>query len=366
MKNDIDFDELDKAVNSLMGGVPGSDDDAVQQKTLTISTTLQPNENPEYNKLKEVAKGIGDETFVVDSDPDIVKDLGEIASPNAPATPNESLRAAQSITIPSTSAKTPITSSAPVEPPAATMPAAPTVPAVPRPAGGRFMDVVHPSSDMRTVTKDKDVALDSPGSVPSLNTPVAAPTTPIQTPKVPPVSRPVPTSAPELHGPVATPFLPDAKVEKRPLGDPSAPPVAVAPTVLEQPRSDTVNSDEPEEIVAINSEVTARADTQDDSQSVLDAAAIVANINNETTEQLSAIESVEVTPTASSVQEVESVAAEHAASMAPVGTNMYDVQPLGHPAKRRSGWGVVLIIVIIIVVAAALGAGAFFIFGPGA
>lgn len=358
MKNDIDFDELDKAVNSLMGGVPGTDDDAELQKTLTISTTLQPGENPEYEKLKEVAKGIGDETFVTDSDPDIVKDLGEIASPNAPTTPNESLRAAQSITIPSTSVKTPITSSTPVEP---IVPAASSA-ATPRSAGGRFMDVVHPSSDMRTAPT-KDTTLSAPAAAP-------APSAPVVEKPAPAVSRPTPTPAPEVHDaatPPLTPFLPDAKVEKRPLGDPLAAPVTVA--VSEQSQSDDIVSSPtegaPEEIVAINSEAKARSAIDTDDQSVLDAAAIITEENNAEVEQLSGIEAEEITPAGSSIQQVESVAAEHEAVSTPAGANMYDVQPLGHPAKRRSGWGIVLIIVIIILVAGALGAGAYFYFGLG-
>lgn len=359
MKNDIDFDELDKAVNSLMGGVPGSEDDAEPQKTLTISTTLQPGEDPEYDKLKEVAKGIGDETFVTDSDPDIVKDLGEIASPNAPTTPNESLRAAQSITIPSTPVKTPITSSTPVEP---ATPDAPVTPVAPRPAGGRFMDVVHPSSDMRTATSSKDTA-SAATSAPSVE--------PANKPASPAASRPTPTPAPQQHDaatPPLTPFLPDAKVEKRPLGDPLASPVTVA--VSEQPQPDTSANaaieDAPEEIVAINSEVKARSAIDTDDQSVLDAAAIITEENNVEAEQLSGIEAEEVAAAGSSIQQVESVAAEHEAVSTPAGANMYDVQPLGHPAKRRSGWGVVLIIVIIILVAGAIGAGAYFYFGLGA
>lgn len=365
MKNDIDFDELDKAVNSLMGGVPGSDDDAVQQKTLNISSTLQPGEDPEYGKLKEVAKGIGDETFVIDTDPDIVKDLGEIASPNAPTTPNESLRAAQNITVPPVHVKTPITSSVPTE---STKPdeSAPPVVAAARPTSGRFMDVVHPSSDMRTTTKD--IASTEVSSV-SMPEPIVAPVDSGPTP--PAVSRPTPTPAPQLHSlatsPPVTPFLPDAKVEKRPLGDPSAPPVTVTSSVPEQPVVDTdeeiADPDVPEEIIAINSEVKARPAMDEDNQSVLDAAAIVTEANDETAEKLSTIESADVSPT-SSIQAVESVAAEHEA--ATVGANMYDVQPLGHPPKRRSGWGIVLIIVIIIILAGAIGAGAYFFFGPGA
>jgi len=67
-----------------------------------------------------------------------------------------------------------------------------------RRSAGRFMDVVHPSSDMRTKT---------PGF----------------TPPTPPTPTPTPEVAPDLTDeswsqPLESPFLPDAKVEKRPLG----------------------------------------------------------------------------------------------------------------------------------------------------
>ncbi len=46
---DIDFDELDKAVNSLMGGVKGKPDGS-ESKTLTIAPTLKEGEQPAYDK----------------------------------------------------------------------------------------------------------------------------------------------------------------------------------------------------------------------------------------------------------------------------------------------------------------------------
>ncbi len=77
-----------------------------------------------------------------------------------------------------------------------------TVPPAARRSAGRFMDVMHPSSDMRTRTE-----------VPARPTPPLAPE-----PKQEP-SLSLEDEEPELWAkPLESPFLPDAKVEKRPLG----------------------------------------------------------------------------------------------------------------------------------------------------
>lgn len=95
---DIDFDELDRAVNSLMGNLKANDDPAPksQEKVLKIESTLPP-EPPKQEPAKESAEK-EDEPKAVPSEP-----------PRRVAVP-------------------------------------------PRRAGGRFMDVVHPAGDMRSKT----------------------------------------------------------------------------------------------------------------------------------------------------------------------------------------------------------------------
>ncbi len=75
------------------------------------------------------------------------------------------------------------------------------VPPAARRSAGRFMDVMHPSSDMRTRTE-----------VPARPTPAAAPE-PEHEPSMVENDEPEPWAKP-----LESPFLPDAKVEKRPLG----------------------------------------------------------------------------------------------------------------------------------------------------
>lgn len=318
MKNDIDFDELDKAVNSLMGGVkPGeSDEETPAQKTLAISPTLGPDEKPAYNKLDEVAKKIGSETLVPGGERTIVEDLDTVAPPAAAPIPVKPLTIA------------------------------------PRPPIGRFMDVVHPSSDMRTNT----AAVQPSVAVTPAAAPLPQPQPVVQEVAKPDTSTSQRTTIPEAAS--LTPFLPDAKVEKRPLGG------QISSNV-----TDTVP-----ETTSINSEPV---ETSDNTQKVLDAT----TIQGETSAELQSIESTPVTNVPDHMQEsvrsVESVDTEQLTSPSgPAGHDapaadgaIYDVnnfhQPLDHPAKRKSGWGVVVIILIIIIVSGALGAAAYFLLGYG-
>jgi hypothetical protein len=103
---------------------------------------------------------------------------------------------------------------------------APDMKSIDRPSTGRFMDVVHPSSDMRASLNVPQRSL-SPSLAPQPTAPIA--NTPLIEEK--PVDKPVvPVSNKEnwaglpnyqssaSNTPSESPFLPDTKVEKRPLG----------------------------------------------------------------------------------------------------------------------------------------------------
>ena len=145
----------------------------------------------------------------------------------------------------------PVINPAPVSPvyaPIAPVPTPqPIVNSIERPATGRFMDVVHPSSDMRSsLTLPQRPVAPAPMPVPE-PAPASVPDfTPVQTVYTPPApvaapiadtnnwaGLPVPpmaNSAPE------SPFLSEAKVEKRPLGafsnDIPQPPVVEEPATV--------------------------------------------------------------------------------------------------------------------------------------
>lgn len=341
--SDIDFDELDKAVSSLMGGV-GTDkaDDAPKQKTLTISGTLEPGEDPAYTKLDEVARSIGNETLTTDDERTV--DVDESSQEAASQSTRESVSRP-------TQPSSPVQASVAAPPAAAEPPvvALPPSPAVQRPATGRFMDVVHPSSAMRGAA-----ALDT--------------TPPIRT-SSPQVAT---TGTAQIASDVPlTPFLPDAKVEKRPLGGTGA-----VPSPFDDGPTDAApQAPEPkvEETTSINSE-PLQNQTKDDLQPVLDASTYEQEDTAESAE-IAAVESTEVTPETSasksgSIASVESGDTEHLKNpQANHQGAIYDVenqpQALAHPTKQKSGWGTVIMIVIIIIIAAAVGAAAYFILGLG-
>lgn len=117
----------------------------------------------------------------------------------------------------------------------------PSSPSTRRSASGRFMDMVHPTSDMR-----------SPRSVAPRPTPTTMhqePETPLAQSKATPVSSETnadnaTSEVSETPQPLESPFLPDAKVEKRPLG-------GTAPFEADAPKVDLVaelNLDTPTDI----------------------------------------------------------------------------------------------------------------------
>ena len=240
---DLDFDELDRAVNSLMSNVPKSapQTTTTNEKTLDLGSSLHGDSQAIPAKLEDMAK--------------------KAAEQDAAAIPTSS-------------------TSAPASPTVVTMPrpSAPAVKAPDRPQssapairrGGRFMDVVHPSSDMKKPETPRSVSRQgvtiepmgkaAPGEpvvqakpfapapvMPEAETkPVDKPEMsdealkPLEPPQIETTIKPADTSEPatsssdwpdpldmvtknDAAAPLTSPFLADAKVEKRPLGSPVTP-----------------------------------------------------------------------------------------------------------------------------------------------
>lgn len=184
--SDIDFEELDKAVNTLMAGVD----------TTKRNPAL---DDPEDRIVALEAKDAEENGSPV---PDAANGDSAPATPAAPASDDQ---------------------------PQASL-------AVKR--RGQFMDMIHPSSNMKTTPrapKREGIAI-APAS--------AAPTPAPEVVATPPVDIPALIEEPALQvaddiaapAPLVSPFLPDAKPEKRPLGSPlvsqpiDQPPEAVADT----------------------------------------------------------------------------------------------------------------------------------------
>lgn len=350
--SDIDFDELDKAVNSLMGNV-GKDrtDDGPKENTFTVSSTLKPGEKPEYEKLGEVAKTIGSETLVGRGELTIVEELDSKVKSVSSET-KEDLEPKSEATEPVVMSTAPIVLAKESE---SALPK-PIVPAVKRPASGRFMDVVHPSSDMKS------------SSTPAL---VESSRNETVTEAIKPV--PVKSVVPSVDPAPLTPFLPDAKVEKRPLGE-------AAPTGSGAPFKDDIGATDKNESAdkgdTPSNEITGVEDKKDyDNQKPIDATAIVETLSDEE-KQLQALESsgeeLSQGPTISAVESGDTENLTKNGDQKPADEtagDIYDVkgdhQPLAHPAKQKSGWGTVIIIILVILVFAALAGAAYFIFGFG-
>ncbi len=184
---DLDFDELDRAVNSLIGDT----DNAVVDKTVPDTD----------NQTPPVSAPVGIETQVVEEPVDqsveqnVVEVVPPIVSVSNPTPPNPSITEPQEQVQPQ--------------------------PLAARRSSGRFMDVVHPSSDMRSTNK----VASRPTGTSNLNTTSEDQiTSPVVTPEESDTQTSVEpedtkTFTSDDQEPTAvSPFLADAKVEKRPLG----------------------------------------------------------------------------------------------------------------------------------------------------
>ncbi len=243
---DIDFDELDKAVNSLMGK---SDEKTDQAETPAPATqaTPAPATNPQPT------------------------------APAAPAQSTQSVAPVASAPSPTPVASTPVSAPTTVKPGPDQSPK-PANLATKRSAG-RFMDMVHPQSDMInsrpmasapsrqgvTIQPSGEAAADmlaggedkpadslADKASNSLNQSTAGSTA---TPKPPltlqplsPSEKPVENKPEEQPAPAQeSPFLPDAVVEKRPLGEPMAPAETKPPVEPETKPAAPAPTDSPSE-----------------------------------------------------------------------------------------------------------------------
>ena len=308
--SDIDFDELDRAVNGAIDG------------------NGTPAPRPRFDDAP--------------------------VAPQQPAVPQPQTvtRVERTTLSPVSSGPTAVAVSAPSQ---STAPAA-------RRSSGRFMDMVHPSSDMRS----------------------HVPNTPIETKPVPqaPVVVPEPViveaiESPAWNEPLESPFLPDAKVEKRPLGGGEAN-VAEATSIvdefdfqglLDEPEEPLLEAPEPQERL----EATTMPDPIDfavaqTENEVVDAETVV------TDEPIKAEEEPVVTPEVIVQQPVpiaeapRPVVEEHVgptsitpqykeqASSNQQSGAMYDTesyhQAVAAPAKKKSGWLTVLMILLLVILGA--------------
>jgi hypothetical protein len=371
---DLDFDELDKAVNSLMSGVPKNDppkDDNI--RTLTIGATLPP-------------------------------------APIMPQTP-------PAVVLPEPVETSPIPS--------------PSAPLAAR-RGGRFMDVVHPSSDMtkaspsypvsrqgvtiapRPVATASDVSTDStvdeavaPVEQPprvvedivvlpmaleasvaptsdwpdplEITEPVDLDSAPVAAENAMTIPQPADVAVPAQ---LNSPFLSDAKVEKRPLGGPTVPEsdlgeeLSYAPVlgvlateniskddIADQlpptpPKGDMPLQEELQgDLMAIESDSHPIHQTiEPDTAPVVTPAATSPRI----VPVSSPASTSQAGPSSIAQQYKEEPNSGDQTSGAIFDTASYH-QPLSHPAKKTSGWVWVIAVVVILLLGAGGGAALYFL-----
>lgn len=383
---DIDFDELDRAVNSLMSGIPKSapikNDDI---KTLTLESKL------------------------------------------SDTTPSSTL--SQAISTPSTS---PALSDTKIDIEEPENESSSSLVALANRRGGRFMDVVHPSSDMKKPTSPstpsrQGLTIEPRGGMPSA--PQANDTTLVQvsSPQAnegivakthsfepqedmavssndwpdpldiasDPSQESLPANETEVTAsvldgligsdaaageasqmpPLASPFLADAKVEKRPLGgtpqqesaeEPDHSPVLGVlaegaddassdmdsqlppdPVDIEVPLPEELSTD----VMAIESDDTQPASQRDDS--AVSSSAIAAPVVAMEPKSLAGRNSIPQ-------QYQEEANTGDQSSGAIFDTATYH-QPLNHPAHKKTGWLWVIAIVGILLLGAAGGAALYFL-----
>jgi len=311
--NELDFDELDRAVSSLMNNAPNA--------AAVVAPTLPKND----------------------------VDALDAAMPTQPSP----------AAAPVSSVPTPMPS-APVAP----APMSPAAPVAPR---GKFMDIVRPSVDPK------------PQVQPAPARPVAAMQVASPRPVVTMEASSAPMTAnvdvPTQAQPLSTPFLPDTKVEKRPLGGsgpaPSQLPVgAVEPS--SQPMPASAPLDMPLATPLSNEAPSAPAGSI---ASAEDQQTHPGVVPEELGNDLLAIESgshfsqqIADAPVTSPMAGVVSIAQQYREAPsegAPTSGAIYDTsqyhQPLMHPAQKTPGWVWIVAIVSVLLVGAGLGALVYFV-----
>jgi hypothetical protein len=406
---ELDFDELDRAVNSLMTNVPksASPGDEEKEKTLDIASTLDDEATPSFDKIEKAAAAAANESTPAPSDP----------KPQDKTEPSER--------------------------PEPIMPSRPAVPAAPATRrGGRFMDVVHPSADMTkpdtprpvsrqgvtleplgTSQKIADIVpkkreapekAEEPEEKPEDSSVAVAPkpdmTMPEKTEEPAPASDwpdpldmaaskepeekkeeaevPEPEVEEPTPAPLTSPFLPDTKVEKRPLGgvapeeeepgkvaeEPAHPPVVPVDETsktIDDPNAqlpanpNDVELQLPEELSG--DLMAVEADTTHDELKQ----AHESKVGDVSKPEIAAPEAAEpktapsepavpAGPTSIPQQYREEPSTGDKDNGAIYDTDTYH-QPLAHPAKKKSGWMWVIWIALILLLGAGGGAALYFL-----
>lgn len=251
-----------------------------------------------------------------------------------------------------------------------------------RRSSGRFMDVVHPSSDMRS----SSVAARSISTEPVTTPPTSQPVQPaIELEKPSPATWPdpidissleTPVSNSETNGPLESPFLTDAKVEKRPLGAFSGDIHESAPTVPLTPIDTSLKVEGPSSVTTDESRLSdhpIETDTPLPAELQAGLLSIESNEDPAITKSDSSVSMVEsmstLEPTTLTgpTSIVKQYTEQPSTGDKPAGT-IFDTaaykKPQPHSGKKKSGWLIVLWIVLLLAFGAGVGAAVYFFVLP--
>lgn len=360
---DIDFDELDRAVSSLMNDVPKSEpvkDDSV--KTLTLNTEDQSDGVTEPVQ-PVVASSEVDDKPVSGSDAAAPPHRTEPAPSQAPATPAARRgRFMDMVRQPAREVRKPMPSTSISRHGATLQPVTPQRPAV---VGNPVRSDIAPRNEVPSAPEEPIVSAQSTNE--SVSREVSEPSTPSVT------SEPSFTPPAGEQSPLVSPFLPDAKVEKRPLGRPvdtsvsssfsaSSSEISMAPA---SNASDEISSDPDAQLP--EQPLPAELDSK-----LLNIETSAADTPAESLN--TPAEPVQLAPRPASSSATKPLAATSipqqykvqpkVADAGSTGT-IYDTasyhQPLAHPPKKKPGWLWVVAIILILLLGAAGGAVAYYL-----
>jgi hypothetical protein len=389
---DLDFDELDRAVNSLMTKTPDSSEPSASdgEKTLTLdskapvpSSSITPppvvSQAAPVSRADEPVKKSSSNTPV--SQPSVASRRGrfmDVVRPGAskPAEPSRPVSRQGATVQPSGPLVADIVPSTSPSPPVAKneAPIVQQAPAAEKPAQAEWPDPLDMIDDTKPeqsgVSQDKDTDM------------------------------PLDVGTPTGHEPLATPFLRDTKVEKRPLGAKAPQPEQKDLANEDAAPVKEPNSDAASQLPANPTDTTAPAALPEELSGDVMALESDANtvampaqdVTDKAVEQVRAGDIPEPKPEDTSPQAPEPEPKEEKSPMqtppaepiVPPGpisipqqyrespdtgdkenAAIYDTeayhQPLAHPAKKKSGWLWVLWIVLILALGAGGGAALYFL-----
>lgn len=348
---ELDFDELDKAVNSLM-----SDKNTPTQPEATLATPSIPIPPPETTSVSvsSTPSAPTSSPSTIRPTPPAARRGGKFmdvvpAAARREATPPVSR---QGVTMQPSSAFTPSTPSSTL-PPKDDMPE----PAKEESAATSPVSTDWPDPLELAGTKKEETAVSDGSGSPITSfseSPVLAGKTPEEE-----------TSSPE---PLSSPFLPDAKVEKRPLGGVAlesagelmiedenaqlpALPKDVEPALPDELHGDVVSIEADDSTTGPAKHAEAAHDLPAEKTGVAQKAELKPKIPEVTVTEAA----IPVGPASIPQQYREEPNTGDQKNGAIYDTDSYH-QPLSHPAKKKSGWSWVLWILVILLVGASGGA----------